>query len=83
VRPRSANARPSAPVGLAILATAAAARTAHAGGSLTAGAALTAGYRLSFLIATGIAVLAAAFVAIQLRGRAGYQELPVPDGDAG
>jgi hypothetical protein len=43
-----------AAVGLAVLATAAAARTAHAAGSLVAG------YRLSFLIATGIALLAAA-----------------------
>jgi EmrB/QacA subfamily drug resistance transporter len=57
-----------AAVGLAILATAAAARTAQAAGSLIAG------YRLSFLIATGIAVLAAAVVAIQLRPRAGPPE---------
>jgi MFS family permease len=52
-----------AAVGLAVLATAAAARTAHAGGSLVAG------YRLSFLIGAGIAVLAAALVAVQLRTR--------------
>jgi EmrB/QacA subfamily drug resistance transporter len=58
-----------AAVGLAILATAAAARTAHAAGSLVAG------YRLSFLIATGIAVLAAILVAVQLRSRACQQEL--------
>jgi EmrB/QacA subfamily drug resistance transporter len=58
-----------AAVGLAVLATAAAARTAHASGSLTAG------YRLSFLIATGIAVLAAALVAIQLRSRPCQEEL--------
>jgi EmrB/QacA subfamily drug resistance transporter len=50
-----------AAVGLAILATAAAARTAHAAGSLVAG------YRLSFLIGAGMAVLAAAVVTAQLR----------------
>jgi MFS family permease len=50
-----------AAIGLAILATAAAARTAHAAGSLTAG------YRLSFLIAVGMAALAAIIVAVQLR----------------
>ena len=42
-----------AAVGLAVLATAAAARSAHSHGSLVAG------YRLSFLIATGMTVLAA------------------------
>jgi hypothetical protein len=42
-------------------ATAAAARTAHAARSLVAG------YRLWFQIATGIALLAAALVAVQLR----------------
>jgi predicted MFS family arabinose efflux permease len=52
-----------AAVGLAVLATAAAARTAHAAGSLAAG------YRLSFLIGAGIAVLAAALVTVQLRAR--------------
>jgi EmrB/QacA subfamily drug resistance transporter len=52
-----------AAVGLAVLATAAAARTAHAGGSLVAG------YRLSFLIGAGIAILAAVLVAAQLRVR--------------
>jgi len=52
-----------AAIGLAVLATAAAARTSHAGGSLVAG------YRLSFLIGAGLAVLAAAFVAAQLRAR--------------
>ena len=51
-----------AAVGLAVLATAAAARTAHTGS-------LVAGYRLSFLIGAGIAVLAAAVVAAQLRAR--------------
>src|SRR3984957_19402529 len=50
-----------AAVGLAILATAAAAATAGHGGSLVDG------YRLSFLIATGLAVLAAIIVALQLR----------------
>jgi MFS family permease len=58
-----------AAIGLAILATAAAARTAHAAGSLTAG------YRLSFLIAAGLAALAAIVVAVQLRSRACQQEL--------
>ncbi len=58
-----------AAIGLAILATVAAARTAHAAGSLTAG------YRLSFLIATGFAVLAGVLVAVQLRSRDCQQEL--------
>jgi MFS family permease len=44
-------------VGLAVLATAAAARTAHAGGDVVAG------YRLSFLIAAGLGALAIALVA--------------------
>jgi hypothetical protein len=48
----------------------AAARTAHASGSLVAG------YRLSFLIATGIAVVAVALVAIQLRSRAASKICP-------
>jgi EmrB/QacA subfamily drug resistance transporter len=52
-----------AAVGLAILATAAAAATAGHNGSLVAG------YRLSFLIATVLAVLAAVIVALQLRSR--------------
>jgi hypothetical protein len=50
-----------------------------AGGSLGTAAALTAGYRLFFLIATGIAVLAAAVVAIQLRSGARPRELPTAD----
>jgi len=58
-----------AAIGLAILATAAAARTAHAAGSLIAG------YRISFLIAFGMAALAATIVAVQLRSRACQQEL--------
>src|SRR4029077_16011973 len=49
-----------AAVGLAILATAAAAATAGRSGSPVDG------YRLSFLIATGLAVLAAIIVALQL-----------------
>jgi EmrB/QacA subfamily drug resistance transporter len=75
-----------AAVGLAILATVAASRTAHASGSLVAG------YRLSFLIATGIAVLAAALVAFQLSSRSCQRELarqqtgstvpPVPPAEA-
>ena len=57
-----------AAVGLAILATAAAARTAHAVGTSVAGA-LVDGYRLSFLIATGIAAA---------RRGAGRDPAPVP-----
>jgi len=53
-----------AAVGLAILATAAAARTAHAAGSLVAG------YQLSFLIAAGIMLLAGLIVASMMRPRA-------------
>ncbi len=52
-----------AAVGLAVLATVAAARTAHAAGSLTAG------YRLSFLVATGIALLATVLAAWRLGSR--------------
>ena len=58
-----------AAVGLAVLATVAAARTAHASGSLTAG------YRLSFLVATGIALLAAVLAAWRLGSRDCQQEL--------
>ncbi|HEY7261304.1 MAG TPA: MFS transporter [Trebonia sp.] len=47
-----------AAVGLAILATAAAARTAQAGGDVVAG------YRLSFLIAAGLGALAVVLVAV-------------------
>lgn len=50
-----------AAIGLAVLATAAAARTAHAGGSLVAG------YQLSFLISTGIVAAAAVLVAVEMR----------------
>ena len=52
-----------AAIGLAVLATAAATRTAHAAGSLVAG------YRLSFLVATGLIVVAALLVTVQLRPR--------------
>jgi MFS family permease len=52
-----------AAVGLAILATAAAAATAGHGSSLADG------YRLSFLIAAGLAVLAAIIVALQLSSK--------------
>jgi EmrB/QacA subfamily drug resistance transporter len=52
-----------AAVGLAILATAAAAATDSHGNSLVDG------YRLSFLIATGLAVLAAIIVALQLSSK--------------
>jgi MFS family permease len=58
-----------AAVGLAILATAAATRTAHASGSVVAG------YRLAFLISTGIALLAVVLVAIQLRSQVCQAEL--------
>ena len=58
-----------AAVGLAVLATLAAARTAHAAGSLVAG------YRLSFLAATGIALLAVVLVAWRLGSRDCQQEL--------
>lgn len=61
-----------AAVGLAILATAAATRTAHAGGSAVQS--LTDGYRLSFLIGAGIALLAIALVAVQLRSRERQEE---------
>jgi EmrB/QacA subfamily drug resistance transporter len=56
-----------AAIGLAILATAAAARTAHAAGSLVAG------YKLSFLIATGVALLAGVIVTVQMRPRDGQR----------
>jgi EmrB/QacA subfamily drug resistance transporter len=58
-----------AAVGLAVLATAAAARTAHAAGSLVAG------YQLSFLIAAGITVLAGLAVAVLMRPRAARDPL--------
>jgi len=57
-----------AAIGLALLATIAATRTDHAHGSLTAG------YRLSFLLATGIALAALALVAGQLNARACRRE---------
>lgn len=57
----AASQQIGAAAGLAVLATVAAERTEHAGGSLIAG------YHLSFLVATGIAVAAAALVAAQLR----------------
>src|SRR6202167_5798341 len=57
-----------AAVGLAVLATAAAARTAHAGGSLGAG------YALSFYIAAGIIVLAAGIVVLLMRPRPDSRE---------
>ena len=52
-----------AAVGLAILATAAAAATGGHGGSLVDG------YRVSFLITTGLAILAAIIVALQLKSK--------------
>ncbi len=66
-----------AAVGLAVLATVAAARTAHASGSLVAG------YRLSFLIATAIALLAVVLVAWQLSSRDCQQELSRQQPEAG
>ena len=57
-------------IGLAVLAAIAASATAHA-----AQHSLTAGYQLSFLIATGIALAAAALVLWQLSDRACQQEL--------
>jgi EmrB/QacA subfamily drug resistance transporter len=58
-----------AATGLATLATVAAARTVHADGSLAAG------YRLSFMIATGIALVAAAIVARQFNAATRQSEL--------
>jgi hypothetical protein len=58
-----------AAIGLAVLATIAATRTDNAHGSLTAG------YRLSFLIATGMALAGLALVAAQLNARACQTEL--------
>jgi hypothetical protein len=58
-----------AAIGLAMLATLAAARTTNAHHSLTAG------YRFSFLVAVGIAVAAAGIVARQLSSRSCQQEL--------
>jgi EmrB/QacA subfamily drug resistance transporter len=57
-----------AAVGLAVLATAAAARTAHDAGSLAAG------YRLSFLIASAVMVLAGVIVVAQMRPRPARHE---------
>jgi EmrB/QacA subfamily drug resistance transporter len=67
-----------AAVGLAVLATVAAARTAHAAGSLVAG------YQLSFLIAAGITLGAALLVLVQLRPRGSAHDADVhqPSGDA-
>lgn len=53
-----------AAIGLAVLATAAAARTAAAGGDIVAG------YRLSFLLGAAMAVLAAVLAVTQIRQRA-------------
>ena len=63
-----------AAAGLAVLATVAAARTAHAAGSLVAG------YRLSFLVATVMAVVATVLVATKLGSRDGARTLPPPRG---
>jgi EmrB/QacA subfamily drug resistance transporter len=61
-----------AAVGLAVLATAAAARTAHAGGSLVAG------YQLAFAVAAGMAVLAGVLVVWQLSSRRVPARTPTP-----
>jgi EmrB/QacA subfamily drug resistance transporter len=58
-----------AAIGLAALATIAATRTAHAQGSLVAG------YRLSFLVATAIALAALGLVTAQLNARTCQTEL--------
>lgn len=58
-----------AAVGLAVLATAAAARTAHESGSLVAG------YQLAFAVAAGMAILAAVRVVAQLSSRSCQREL--------
>ena len=65
----TAGQQTGAATGLAVLATIAATRTAHAAGSLVAG------YRLSFLVATGFAALAGLLVAVQIRSRDCQQEL--------
>jgi MFS family permease len=66
-----------AAIGLALLATIAATRTAHAHGSLTAG------YRLAFLLATAIALAAVGVVTAQLNGRACQAELARQRQEAG
>jgi EmrB/QacA subfamily drug resistance transporter len=77
-----------AAVGLAVLATAAAARTASAARvaarSAQVAGSLVAGYRLSFLISTGIVVVAAILVTVQLRPRGAPQDAEVhqPSGGA-
>ena len=58
-----------AAVGLAALAAIAASHTAHTHGSMTVG------YRLSFLLATGVALLALALVAVQMRRSEGQERL--------
>ena len=65
----TAGQQTGAAVGLAVLATVAAARTAQASGSLVAG------YRLSFLIATAMALGAAVLVAVRVSSRASQEEL--------
>ena len=62
-------------LGLAVLATVAAARTGH-GGSLVSG------YRLAFVVATGLVVLAA-IVLMLIRPRRTPPEAPPPRGEAG
>jgi hypothetical protein len=59
-----------------VLATVAAARTGHAAGSLVAG------YRLSFLVATGFAVLAGLIVAVQFGSRSRPIASQAPAGGA-
>jgi MFS family permease len=61
-----------AAIGLAILATVAAARTAHGGGDVVAG------YRLSFLIAAGMGALAVGIVALVRSPAPQREPAPVP-----
>jgi EmrB/QacA subfamily drug resistance transporter len=76
-----------AAVGLAVLATAAAARTASAARvaarSAQVAGSLVAGYRLSFLISTGIVVVAAILVTVQLRPRGAPQDAEVHQPSSG
>jgi EmrB/QacA subfamily drug resistance transporter len=64
-----------AAIGLAILATVAAARTAHAGGDVVAG------YRLSFLIAAGMGALAVGIVALVRSPARQREPEPMPAGE--
>jgi EmrB/QacA subfamily drug resistance transporter len=67
----TAGQQTGAAIGLAILATAAAARTAHSSGDLVAG------FRLSFLIGASLAALAFCLVATRLRSRSLPENAPL------